>query len=54
MANERLTRGEHRKRLKVKARDLDHKVAQKAVTDDGALDAMVRKIIKSMRADPDD
>jgi hypothetical protein len=46
MANERLTRDEQRERLHVKARDLDHKVAQTAVTDDAVLDAMVRKSIK--------
>lgn len=48
MANERtqLTRDEQRKRLRVKARDLDHKVAQNAVAEDAALDAMVRKSIK--------
>ena len=48
MAEERtqLTRDEQRKRLQVKARDLDHKVAQIAFDDDAAIDAMVRKSIK--------
>jgi hypothetical protein len=52
MANDRtrLTRDEQRTRLKEKARDLDHEVAERSVAEEAKLDAMVRKSIKDYGA----